>query len=111
MDFSLLKTLNDENTKETKKISDFKKGFKHPIIEAEMVQTRAEKKHIIRLSVLEPSGEKSKLFINERYTAFFNEEVIEGIKNQEIAFYFIYHGNSAQNANRQLYTIESESSQ
>lgn len=66
-DFELLDEINLENVSENKKISDFIPNHRYPIHEAENVPLKSNKdKLITRITVLEPTGEKSRLFINER---------------------------------------------
>ena len=66
-DFDLLNEINAENISENKKISDFIPHHRYPIHEAENVPLKNNKEKLItRITVLEPTGEKSRIFINER---------------------------------------------
>ena len=66
-DFELLDEINLENLSENKKISEFLPHHRYPIHEAENVPLKKNQdKLITRITALEPTGEKSRIFKNER---------------------------------------------
>lgn len=113
MDFQLLKKINNDNIlPPMKKVQDLLKRKPYSICNVEKIKTRIGVT-IPKLTMIDPlTEEKVRVFIHERYMAYFTDDRINAVANGELKLVLVHQGpkEDAKGANYTILPAEEISS-